>query len=146
MQAGYDQALVDKWVNEHYRNTREMAREPMQAGYDQAQADRNRYVPPNAPFGPHYNASEAAMHNAAAENVAVRGDMVHGPELYDEYKGPNPNWISEEPWGYYKRKAEEGSISDKTGFGIKNWLHDHMPNKLDKKTIPVGLRRWWENR
>jgi hypothetical protein len=42
-------------------------------------------------------------------------------------KSTNPNWISEKPWGHYKRKAEEGNVFDKIGFGVKDWMHENMP-------------------
>ena len=39
------------------------------------------YIPPNPPFGPHYNAQEATIFNPTASNLAERADMVHGPGM-----------------------------------------------------------------
>ena len=108
---------------------------------------RGSYTPPNAPYGPHYNAQEAVITNSAASSVNNRrGDMVHGPLSttaeaegqitdYDlqlaRFKSANPHLT--------EKQAKE---MDPDPLGLRGII----PGNFDLASLMSPIAKWWENR
>ena len=109
---------------------------------------RGSYTPPDAPYGPHYNAQEAVITNSAASSVNNRrGDMVHGPLSsttaeaegqitdYDlqlaRFKSANPHLT--------EKQARE---MDPDPLGLRGII----PGNFDLASLMSPIAKWWENR
>ena len=106
---------------------------------------RGSYTPPDAPYGPHYNAQEAVITNSAASSVNNRrGDMVHGPlsttaeEQMTDYDLQLARFKSANPHLTEKQARE----MDPDPLGLRGII----PGNFDLASLMSPIAKWWENR
>ena len=112
---------------------------------------RGSYIPPNAPFGPHYNAQEAVIANPAGSSVD-RADMVHGPDTRKSMvtlSGSAPNQMTNYDLQLARFKSanphlteEEALVMDPDPIGLRGII----PGNFDLASLMSPIAKWWENR